>query len=303
MWILNTITPLSELYRMTQFKDKMGDIFNVAVAELARKSALRKTLEQKLSQRNLTWDEKEKDKFIEQVTADLKSDQEFKEDALRKVGNVGLFDYPVLMASDILLYDAKFVPVGDDQDQHLELTRTLARKFNTKFPILHSSKSEGGRNVFIGPKALHTATPRIMSLKNPEKKMSKSAPESCLFIDDTPNEIERKIKTAVTDSDSVVRYDREKKPGISNLMEIYSGISGDSFKKIEGDFTSKNYGEFKAKLIGLVIDHFADFRKKKKSLMAKSSIPMANLKTGSKKASLVANKKIALVKKRIGIDL
>lgn len=157
--------------------------------------------------------------------------------------------------------------------------------------------------MFIEPKALHTATPRIMSLKNPEKKMSKSAPESCLFIDDTPNEIERKIKTAVTDSDSVVRYDREKKPGISNLMEIYSGISGDSFKKIEGDFTSKNYGEFKAKLIGLVIDHFADFRKKKKSLMAKSSILMANLKTGSKKASLVANKKIALVKKRIGIDL
>ncbi|MEY4731277.1 MAG: tryptophanyl-tRNA synthetase, tryptophanyl-tRNA synthetase, partial [Candidatus Parcubacteria bacterium] len=126
-WIFNTITPLGELYRMTQFKDK---------AEHQKENV-----------------------------------------------NAGLLTYPTLMAADILLYDAKFVPVGNDQDQHLELTRTLARKFNVKFG-----------KTFVEPQALHTPTPRVMSLKDPTKKMSKSQPETCLFLDESSAEIEKKIK-------------------------------------------------------------------------------------------------------------
>ncbi|MEK7086816.1 MAG: tryptophan--tRNA ligase, partial [Patescibacteria group bacterium] len=139
-WILNAITPMGELNRMTQFKEK---------SEIAPKNV-----------------------------------------------NVGLFDYPVLMAADVLLYDTQFVPVGDDQLQHLELTRTLARKFNGKFG-----------KTFIEPKALLTETPRLMSLDEPKKKMSKSRPTGCLFIDDSPSTIRAKIKTAVTDSGKEIKYD------------------------------------------------------------------------------------------------
>ena len=156
-WILNTITPMGELRRMTQFKDKGGE---------------------------------------------------------QESANVGLFDYPVLMAADILIYDTKFVPVGDDQLQHLELARTLARKFNSKFG-----------NTFTEPQPLLTQTPRVMSLDDPSKKMSKSRPAGCIFLDDSPEEIHKKVMRATTDSESVIRYDTETKPGISNLLRIYSSLS------------------------------------------------------------------------------
>lgn len=236
MWILSTVTPVGDLERMTQFKDKAAT---------------------------------QRDNI-----------------------NAGLLYYPVLMAADILLYGAKFVPVGDDQDQHLELARAIARKFNNRFG-----------ETFAEPKALYTKTPRIMSLKDPLKKMSKSQPDTCLFMDDTPNEIERKIKTATTDSGSEVRYDMTNKPGIANLMEIYEGLSGDAFEKIEREFKGKNYGEFKARLIGLVIDHFAGFRKKKKLLLAKPAHLRQTLRHGSMLADKVAGKKIAAVKKAVGIAL
>src|SRR3989338_10057907 len=205
--------------------------------------------------------------------------------------SAGLFDYPVLMAADILLYDAKYVPVGEDQLQHLELTRTLARKFNSKFG-----------NTFVEPKALLTETPRVMSLGNPEKKMSKSQPETCIFLDDTPEQIRNKVKRAVTDSGSEVRYDPAIKPGISNLLSIYSALSGDPIKKIEAEFAGKNYGHFKAMLAEVVISHFAEFRKKKRSLMAKPNKLRTILIAGSKKAEGGANKKIREVKKKIGLE-
>ena len=233
-WILNTITPMGELRRMTQFKEKTEE-----------------------------GNESE---------------------------NVGLFDYPVLMAADILLYDAKYVPVGNDQLQHLELTRTLARKFNAKFG-----------NTFIEPKALLTETPRVMSLGNPEKKMSKSQPDTCLFLDDSPEAIRNKVKRAVTDSGSEVKYDPAAKPGVSNLLSIYSVLSGESIKKIETDFAGKNYGHFKAMLAEVIVSHFADFRKKKKSLAAKPKKLAALLAQGSKKAAAVADKKIKHIKEKIGI--
>lgn len=234
-WILGTLTPIGELRRMTQFKEK---------SEGEKESA-----------------------------------------------NVGLFDYPVLMAADVLLYDAGFVPVGNDQLQHLELARTLARKFNAKFG-----------KTFIEPEALITKTPRVMSLDNPEKKMSKSSPAGCLFIDDSPEEIKSKVSRAVTDSESEIKHDA-KKPGVSNLLEIYSGLSGEPITKLEKKFAGKGYGEFKKSLAETVADHFADFRKKKKALLAKPQSVVATLASGSKKASTVANKKISEVKKRVGLSV
>jgi len=235
-WVFNSITPLGELYRMTQFKDKS-----------------------ERQQENI---------------------------------NAGLLTYPALMAADILLYDAKFVPVGEDQLQHLELTRTVARKFNAKFG-----------KTFIEPKAILTKTARVMSLKNPEKKMSKSQPETCLFLDDSPQDIEAKLKSAVTDSGSEVKYDLHKKPGVSNLLGIYSALSGDSIEVLEHRFAGKNYGDLKRSLIAVVTDHFADFRKKKASLMKNPSSLVKTLEDGSKKAALVANKKMTQVKKQLGLVL
>ena len=233
-WILNTITPMGELSRMTQFKDK--------------------------SERQA------------------------------ENTNVGLFDYPVLMAADILLYGANVVPVGDDQLQHLELTRTLARKFNGKFGA-----------TFIEPKDLLTKTPRVMSLKNPEKKMSKSQPESCLFIDDSPEAIKEKITRATTDSGSEIIYNPQTKPGISNLLDIYSAISGKEIHDITKEFASQTYSEFKNQLAEVISAHFTTFREKKKKLLASEKKMKNILSAGSKKAAKIANKKIEEVKKKIGV--
>ncbi len=204
--------------------------------------------------------------------------------------NVGLFDYPVLMAADILIYDTKFVPVGSDQLQHLELTRTLARKFNSRFG-----------KTFIEPQPILTRTPRVMSLANPEKKMSKSQPESCLFIDDSPIEIKNKIKKAVTDSGSEIKYNRKNKPAISNLLEIYSSLSGETIPKLENKFTHKNYSTFKNDLAEVITNHFINFRKKKSELMKTQSKLSAVLAAGSQKAAKIANKKILEVKKKVGL--
>lgn len=232
-WILNTIAPMGELERMTQFKDKSSR------------------------------------------QADI---------------NVGLFDYPVLMAADILFADTAVVPVGDDQLQHLELTRTLARKFNKRFG-----------KTFIEPKSLLTKTPRVMSLKNPEKKMSKSMPEGCLFMDDSPEEIKSKIARAVTDSGSEISYEPEKKAGLANLLEIYAALADREPKAIAKEFSGKQYSEFKRALAEFVADYFADYRAKKKSLLAKPATLIKILEEGSKSAAEVADKKAAEVKKKIGL--
>jgi len=234
-WILNTITPMGELERMTQFKDKS-----------ARQES------------NI---------------------------------NAGLFDYPVLMAADILLYNTKIVPVGDDQLQHLELTRTVARKFNVKFG-----------DTFIEPKALLTKTSRVMSLKDPSKKMSKSQPDSCLFIDDTPEEIHRKIARAVTDSDGTIKYDPEKKAGLANLLEIYGALTHMTPKTVAEEFAAAPYSEFKQKLAALVSGHFAEFREKKKAVLASPKKLETILAAGSKKANMAATKKMEEIKARVGLS-
>ncbi len=237
-WILNTITPMGELRRMTQFKDKGG----------------------------------------EQETA-----------------NVGLFTYPVLMAADIILYDAKFVPVGDDQLQHLELARTLARKFNAKFP------GRTGGNTFVEPQPLLTQAPRVMSLDDPSKKMSKSRPAGCIFLDDSPEEIHKKVMRATTDSESVIRYDTIAKPGISNLLRIYSSLSGELIPDLEKKFAGMNYSELKIGLANLISNYFSEFRKNKKAILRNKKLSASALSAGNKKALKIASEKIKKVKAKLGL--
>ncbi|MBI4085266.1 MAG: tryptophan--tRNA ligase [Candidatus Liptonbacteria bacterium] len=272
MWILNTIAPMGELRRMTQFKDKRH--------LSALQNVYGKAFGGELSPEEI--EESEKD-----VVAQTKR---FVDEEIDKYVNVGLFDYPVLMAADIIMYDAQFVPVGHDQLQHLELARTIARKFNSRFG-----------KTFIEPQPILTKTPRVMSLTDTNKKMSKSQPEGCLFIDDEPEDIKRKISRATTDSGSEIKHDRKNKPGISNLLEIYSSLTDEHVAKIEKKFAGKNYSEFKKFLAGFISDYFADFRKKKKSLAAKPKTLNSVLAASSRKAGMTASKKIADVKKKVGL--
>jgi len=206
--------------------------------------------------------------------------------------NTGLLMYPILMAADILLYDAQFVPVGEDQLQHLELARTLARKFNSKFG-----------KTFFEPKPILTETPRLMSLDDPNKKMAKSRPAGCLFIDDSPNTIRAKIKTAVTDSGKEIKYDAKNKPAVSNLLLIYSALSGESIKTIEKKFTGKGYADFKSDLAELIISKLALFQKRKKELNKEPAKIKRTLEIGRKIADSIAGKKLLEVKKKIGLIL
>ena len=204
--------------------------------------------------------------------------------------NVGLFTYPVLMAADILLYKAAFVPVGDDQLQHLEFARTLARKFNAKFG-----------ETLVEPKPLLTSTPRVMDLKDPKKKMSKSVPNGCLFIDDMPEEIRKKIMSATTDSEAVVRYDEEKKPGLANLLRIYNSLSGVAIADLENQYKDKNYSHFKKDLAEVVVNYFADFREKKMVWKNREEEVIRILEEGARKARMMAGKNIAEIRGKMGL--
>ena len=230
-----------------------------------------------------------KEKVIQ--TLKLKQGQIFSKEDFEKAveeSNFGLAAYPILMTADIILYDAKFVPVGEDQLQHLELARTLVRKFNNRFG-----------KTFIEPRPLLTKIPRLMSLDDPTKKMSKSQPGGCLFLDDSPTEIREKLMRATTDSGKEVKYDEKNKPGVSNLLLIYSELSGKSVNAIEKIYSGKGYAEFKKDLAEIVIRALWPFQEKKKGLKP-AEIKKA-LASGNKKANAVASKKLLEVKKKIGL--
>ena len=233
--------------------------------------------------------------FKEKVLQALKPEEREKitKEEFEKIAeesNFGLAEYPVLMAADILIFGGQLVPVGNDQLQHLEFARMLVRKFNKKFG-----------KTFMEPKAILTPTPRLMSLDDPSKKMSKSHLDGCLFIDDEPKIIEMKIKAAITDSGNEVKYDRENKPGISNLLDIMSSLSGKSTQEIEQSFSGKNYSEIKKSIAKFVADYFAPFREKKSAWLKKTADLKKVLSSGSKKASEIADKKISEIKGKIGI--
>jgi tryptophanyl-tRNA synthetase len=160
--------------------------------------------------------------------------------------SAGLFDYPVLQAADILLYDTEEVPVGDDQRQHVELARDVAMRFNHRFG-----------ETFVVPKGTYPqVAARVMDLQNPTRKMSKSddSPQGTILVLDEPKVITKKIKSAVTDSDTAVRYDPEHKPGISNLLEIYAATSGTPIPKAEAEFAGAGYGTFKQAVADAVVE-------------------------------------------------
>ena len=204
--------------------------------------------------------------------------------------NVGLFAYPVLQAADILLYDVASVPVGEDQVQHLELTRTLARKFNAKFG-----------ETLVEPQALLTPAPRIMSLTDPLRKMSKSEPAGCLFLDDAPEDITAKLMAAVTDSGSGITYDMENKAGIANLLTIFANVTDRSVDDLVAEYRDAKYSTFKKALAKAVIKKFAAFRKKKEKLLAKPEVLHKIAARGAKAANLIANTKLVEIKRKIGL--
>ena len=235
-WILETLTPMGELERMTQFKEKS---------------------------------------------------QQHKENI-----NAGLFSYPVLMAADILLYKADTVPVGEDQQQHVELSRVLAKKFNNKFG-----------KTFPEPKTqLSKFGARIMALNDPSQKMSKSlGPQSYIALIDSPEAIREKIKTAVTDSGKEIKYDKENKAAISNLLTIYRLFSNKPITDIERKYGNKGYAEFKKDLAEVIIKELADFQKKRKRLEKNPKQVEKILADGAKKAQKIATATMKEIKTKMGL--
>ena len=234
-WILNTITPIGELERMTQFKDKSQK----------QKSVL-----------------------------------------------AGLLNYPTLMAADILLYKTNLVPIGEDQLQHIELTRTIARKFNSTF----------GETFSIPEPFINKEGKRIMGLDDPLKKMSKSAenPKNYIALLDSPETIREKIKAAVTDSASEIKYDMENKPAISNLLTIYSLFSRKTIAELEKEYDGKNYSVFKNDLAEIIIEGLSPIQKKYKELSANPDYIKKVLRNGAEKAKTIASQTMSEVRSKIG---
>jgi tryptophanyl-tRNA synthetase len=235
-WLLGTITPLGDLKRMTQFKEKS----------------------------------KENPEYI----------------------NAGLLNYPLLMAADILLYQTDLVPVGKDQAQHVELTREIARRFNKMFG-----------KTFKEPKVLLSKFgQKIMSLEDPKKKMSKTGdPRGCIELFEEPEEIKKKIMAAVTDLGKEIKYDPIKKPGISNLLTIYSLFSGKSIARLEKEFKGKGYEEFKKSLTEILIKSLKPFREKRKELLKKEVYIKEILEKGAERARKIAQLTMRDVRKKIGL--
>jgi len=236
-WILNTVTYMGELRRMTQFKDKTGGGEGESIA-------------------------------------------------------VGLFDYPVLMAADILLYRADAVPVGEDQKQHVELTRDLAERFNNAF----------GKTFVVPEPIIRTEGARVMALDDPAAKMSKSAGSEASYIalTDPPDAIRRKIKRAVTDSGTEVRPGPDK-PAVTNLLDIYASLSGESVEALVERYAGKGYAELKADLGDVVVEALAPVQARIRELEADKSSTLEVLERGANLAQSVAERTMVRVRDRVGL--
>ena len=203
---------------------------------------------------------------------------------------LGLFAYPVLMAADIVLYDSKVIPVGEDQVQHVELARDLVKRFNNRYG-----------DVLVMPKAeVAKVGARIMSLSDPTKKMSKSDPKGDIYLKDEPAVIRKKIMSAVTDMEAHVHYDPEKQPGISNLMTIMSSLTGKSFDEIEQEFEGKGYGDFKRAVADVVVGVIEPLQNRKKEIIESGLVDKV-LEKGAKRANEIASSVLARVQKAVGL--
>ncbi len=220
---------------------------------------------------------------------------QFKDKSAKHTDNIngGLFTYPALMAADILLYQADYVPVGEDQKQHCELTRDVAIRFNNLY----------GETFKVPEPYIPKVGARIMSLSNPASKMSKSDPQGCVFLLDKPEELVRKFKRAVTDSDTenCVRYDPANKPGVANLMNIYASVTGKSFAEIESAFAGQGYGVFKPVVGEAVIETLRPIREEAERIIADKAYLQEVYTTGAQKATYVARKTLRKVYKKIGL--
>jgi tryptophanyl-tRNA synthetase len=205
---------------------------------------------------------------------------------------LGLFTYPVLMAADILLYDAEIVPVGEDQRQHVELTRDLAQRFNHRYG-----------DVLVMPKAeLSKVGARVMSLSDPTKKMSKSDPKGNIELSEDLTSVRKKIMSAVTDSDTIVRYDVAQKPGISNLMTIYASLKEISLENVEKTFAGQTYGMFKKAVADVVCEELQQLQERYQSIVA-SGLVHHVLKQGAQRAQSISNATLQRVKAAVGLWL
>jgi len=207
--------------------------------------------------------------------------------------NVGLFTYPILQAADILLYQADFVPVGEDQRQHIELTRDLGQRFNSKY-----------KEVFNIPAAqIIKSLAKINDLQDPTSKMSKSAASMAGVIEimDSPDATIKKFKSSVTDAGKEIKFDEKEKPGISNLITIHSAFSGKSIKDIENEFAGKGYGDFKLQVAQVVVEALNPIRTRTLELMDDKAELLKLLKAGSEKANQVAANTLADVYSALGL--
>ena len=219
---------------------------------------------------------------------------QFKDKSAKHAENVnaGLFTYPVLMAADILIYQPDFVPVGEDQKQHVEICRDIAERFNGVYG-----------EVFRVPEPyIAKVGARIMSLNAPEAKMSKSLPEGCVFLMEKPEDIMRKFKRAVTDSDTerCVRYAPAEKPGVSNLIQIYAAATGKSYEAIEAEFEGQGYGKLKPAVGEAVVEVLRPIREETERLLQDKAYLESVYRTGAEKASYVAEKTLRKVYKKVG---
>ena len=225
--------------------------------------------------------------------ADLNKMTQFKD----KVGKhqesatVGLYDYPVLMAADILLYNTEIVPVGEDQKQHVELARDIARRFNKEYSEIFK----------IPESVVRKEGARVMSLQDPTKKMSKSDETGlgCIELLDDVENAKKKIMRAVTDSDSLVKYDVKNKPAVSNLLTIYSYLSNKSIKEIEKEYEGRGYGDFKKGLADVVGNFLQSFQDKYYAISDEEVLDI--LSSGKDKASKIANKTLEKARQAIGV--
>ncbi|MCI9578607.1 MAG: tryptophan--tRNA ligase [Oscillibacter sp.] len=219
---------------------------------------------------------------------------QFKQKSQQHADNItaGLFTYPVLMAADILLYQTDLVPVGEDQRQHVELCRDIAQRFNGVYS-----------DTFVLPEAFIQRVDqgaRIMSLGNPLNKMSKSDPDGCVNLMDPPEVIQRKFKRAVTDSETSVRYDKEQKPGVSNLLTIYCAATGKTLEEAEAAFQNQGYGVFKPAVGDAVIELFRPIREEAGRLMADKAYLESVYRDGAERASRIAGRTLSKVYKKVG---
>lgn len=205
---------------------------------------------------------------------------------------VGLFTYPVLMAADILLYSTDEVPVGEDQKQHIELTRDIASRFNQLYG-----------ETFVLPKAVTPSNgARIMGLDDPTRKMSKSDhPDSFIMLGESAQSVIAKFKRAITDSDSKITYDKANKPAISNLLEIYAGFGDMSIEEVEEKYSETGYGEFKQDLGELVAEQLTGLQAKYDTIRSDEVMLMQIIEQGNEKARIIADEKLREVKEKVGL--